>query len=232
MHRNGFRSYVVHGPLPEMGQLGRSRGEGSVSGECAHALAYGNATRPPLEVRPESNVTVLYCPWYWNSRTTSATSWANPLNITAMKEFTSWAMAFPGQMGLYDYPDSWVHGRAERLKFLAKRGAKVFYACGGNGDLYQWVGARLLWDPWLNTEDLVEEFVQAYYGPAARPMGEYLRGKQQMIENVWSTRVNPFGDAGFLQKSAELLGSQTRRPAWQMTGPKCGSSPASPTNTL
>lgn len=169
------------------------------------ALAYGNTTRPPLETTPAPNVVVLYCPWYWNSRTTSAVGWANPLNLTAMKEFTAWAMRFPGQVGLYDYPDSWVHGQAERLKLLAKRGVRIFYACGGQGDLYQWVNARLLWDPFLNTEDLVEEFARAYYGPAAGPMGQYLRLKQDTIERRLVHSRDPFVDANFLQQSRDLM---------------------------
>jgi len=169
------------------------------------ALAYGNTTRPPLETKPNANVVVLYCPWYWTSRTTSATGWANPLNVTAMKEFTAWAMKFPDQIGLYDYPDGWFGGLAERLKFLAKRGVRVFYACGGHGDLYQWVNARLLWDPYLNTEDLVEEFVQAYYGPAADPMRDYLQLKQETIQRRLIHTREPFRDSEFLQRTAELM---------------------------
>ena len=169
------------------------------------SLAYGNTTRPPLETKPNANVVVLYCPWYWTSRTTSATGWANPLNITAMKEFTAWAMRFPDQVGLYDYPDGWFAGLAERLKFLAKRGVRVYYACGGHGDLYQWVNARLLWDPYLNTEDLVEEFVQAYYGPAADPLRDYLRLKQQTIERRLIHTREPFRDTEFLQQTVLLM---------------------------
>jgi len=170
------------------------------------ALAYSNSTRPPVDVKPESNVVVMYCPWYWNSRTTSAVSWANPLNVTAMKQFTAWAMLFPDQMGLYDYPGSWVYGQADRIKFLAKNNARVFYSCGGNGDLFQWVNANLLVDPFLDTEVLVTEFVKVYYGPAAGPMRRYLDLKRKTIErNLVHTRY-PFKDLAFLQKTKELMG--------------------------
>jgi hypothetical protein len=81
----------------------------------------------------------------------------------------------------------------------------VFYACGGHGDLYQWVNARLLWDPYLNTEELVEEFLGAYYGPAADPMREYLRRKQETIERRLIHSRDAYRDAGFLQKTAELM---------------------------
>jgi len=169
------------------------------------AIAYANATRPPVEVKPESNVVVMYCPWYWNSRTTSAVGWANPLNVTAMKEFMAWAMMFPDQMGLYDYPGSWVFGQADRIKFLAKHGARVFYACGGHGDLYQWMGARLLWDPFLNPEDLMAEFVAAYYGGAAEPMRRYLLLRQETIARNLVHCRHPFRDAAFLRETRDLM---------------------------
>jgi len=122
-----------------------------------------------------------------------------------MKEFTAWAMMFPGQMGLYDYPGSWVFGQADRIKFLAKHGARVFYACGGHGDPYQWVGARLLWDPLLNTEDLVSEFVDAYYGPAAEPMQRYSLLRRDAIARNLVHRRYPFRDAAFLRETGELM---------------------------
>lgn len=168
------------------------------------ALAYSGSTQPPVNVRPESNVVVMYCPWYWDSRTTSAVTWASPLNITAMKEYMAWTMMFPDQMGLYDYPGAWVYGQADRLKFLAKNDARVFYSCGGRGDLFQWVNANLLWDPLLNTEDLVNEFIDAYYGPAAAPMRRYQRLRQEAIErNLKHTRY-PFRDADFIRETREL----------------------------
>jgi len=168
------------------------------------ALAYSGSTQPPVNVKPESNVVVMYCPWYWDSRTTSAVTWASPLNITAMKEYMAWAMMFPDQMGLYDYPGAWVYGQADRLKFLAKNNARVFYSCGGRGDLFQWVNANLLWDPLLNTEDLVSEFIDAYYGPAAEPMGRYQRLRREAIEkNLKHTRY-PFRDADFIRETREL----------------------------
>jgi len=168
-------------------------------------LAYGRSTHPPVEVRPESNAVVMYCPWYWNSRSTSAVTWASPLNITAMKEFMAWTLKFPDQMGLYDYPGSWVHGQADRIKFLAKNKSRVFYSCGGNGDLFQWVNARLLWDPFLDTEKLIDEFVRAYYGTAAEPMRTYLRLRQVAIETRCAHTRDFFGDAAFVRKTRQLM---------------------------
>ena len=169
------------------------------------ALAYIHTVKPPAEVKAESNVVIMYCPWYWNSRATSAVTWANPLNITAMKEFMAWAMAFPSQVALYDYPGGWVKGQADRLKFLAKNNARVFYACGGSGDLYQYVNTRLLWDPFLNTEDLINEFVTAYYGPAAEPMREYRQIRQDAIDRHFMHGRDLFKEPSLIHETRRLM---------------------------
>ena len=174
------------------------------------AIAYGGSTQPPVEVAPEPNVVVMYAPWYWNSRTTSAVTWANPLNITAMKEFMAWAVRLPDQMALYDYPGAWVQGQADRIKFLAKNNVRVFYSCGGRGDLFQWVNVRLLWDPFLNTEDLIDEFVRAYYGPAAGPMAGYLRLRQDAIDRSFVHDRDAFSRPDFVARTRELMREASR----------------------
>lgn len=169
------------------------------------ALAYGENTKAAVSTIPESNVVILYCPWLWNSRATSAVSWANPQNITAMKEFMDLAMRFPGQIGVYDYPGNWVQGQAERIKFLARNNARVFHGNGGSGDLFQWVSINLLWDPFLDIEPLIDEFVAAAYGPAAGPMREWERIKQRAIdENVVHTR-DPFTTPEFINAGRKAL---------------------------
>ena len=144
--------------------------------------AYINTVKPPVRVEPESNVTVMYCPWFWDSRASSDVSLASPLNVTAMKELMAWVMRFPGQVGAYDYPGSSVWGTAERVKLYAKHGIRVIYFNGPRSDLLQWINSRLVWDPFLDTEKLEAEYVRAFYGPAAEPMGGYLRLRREAIE--------------------------------------------------
>lgn len=143
---------------------------------------YIETVKPPLRVKPESNVVLMYCPWFWDSRATSDVSLASPLNITAMKELMAWCMRFPGQVGAYDYPGACVHGTANRVKLCAKHGVRVIYFNGPRGDLLQWINSQLIWDPFLDPETLQDEYVQAFYGPAAEPMGEYLRLRREAIE--------------------------------------------------
>jgi len=144
--------------------------------------AYGGTVKPPVGIKPEPNVVVMYCPWFWNSRAWSEVSLDSPLNITAMKEFLGWVMRFPGQVGVYDYPGDCVFGTAERTKLYAKHGVRVAYYNGPRGSLLHWINSQLLWDPWKDVETLLAEFLAAHYGPAAEPLGEYLRLRRDTIE--------------------------------------------------
>ncbi|MFQ5808514.1 MAG: DUF4838 domain-containing protein, partial [Armatimonadota bacterium] len=144
--------------------------------------AYIETVKPPVRVEPESNVVIMYCPWFWDSRATSEVSLDSPLNVTAMKELMAWLVRFPGQVGAYDYPGAAVWGTAERVKLYAKHGMRVIYFNGPRSDLLQWINSQLIWDPFLDTEKLEDEYVRAFYGPAAGPMGEYLRLRRETME--------------------------------------------------
>ncbi|MBM4047642.1 MAG: DUF4838 domain-containing protein, partial [Planctomycetes bacterium] len=156
------------------------------------SLGYGDTVKPPLRVKPESNVVVLYCPWFWNSRTSSAVSFDHPLNVVAMKELMGWLLTCPGRVGLYDYPGSFAYGAAQRVKLYARHGVRHIYFNGPSGDRLHWLAGRLIWHPFLDTEALHDEFVQAYYGPAAAPMGELFRLEQEAVERFSHHRRSAF----------------------------------------
>lgn len=134
------------------------------------ASAYLQTVKPPRRVMPAPNVCVLYSPWFWNSRASSATTLASPLNVTAMRELMGWLTCAPQQVGIYDYPGSYAWGTAERIKQYARLGIRDVYFNGLSGDLTLWLGGRLTWDPLLDTTPLVREFCTASYGPAADAM--------------------------------------------------------------
>lgn len=174
-------------------------------GKQALTLAYLGTVKPPRSVAPASNVTVAYAPWYWTSRGSSAVGFAHPLNMVAAREIDDWVRAFPGQVGLYDYPGDWVYGTAERIRFMAHHGGRWVYLNGPQGDLLQWVSARLLWDPFLDLDALVDEFTSAYYGPAAAPMRAYLRLEREVVTRRARESRDVFVDAEFVRRSPELM---------------------------
>jgi hypothetical protein len=133
-------------------------------------LAYMGTVKPPRATGLESNVLVMYSPWYWTSRATSATALEAPFNVKAGEELTAWAARFPDQVGVYDYPDDWAWGAAARVQDYAGLGIRWVYMNGPRGNLLHWLSSQLLWDPGRDPEALAREFIEASYGPAAGPM--------------------------------------------------------------
>ena len=157
--------------------------------------------RPPIETKPESNVRVMYAPWYWESRISSAVSLNHPLNQTAFDEFTGWVQAAPNQVGVYDYPGGFVFGTAERIKLYARNGVRWIYFNGGDGEMFHWVASQLLWDPDLDTWALIKEFTKAFYGPAAPIMDAYLEVRKETIDRCALHNMVIFDDPAFVEKA-------------------------------
>lgn len=137
--------------------------------------AYLQYVKPPLETAPAENVVVLYAPWFWNSRGTSHGTFEHPLNMIAMNEFMGWTRRFPGQVGMYDYPGEEAFGTAARIKFFARHGVRHIYYNGARGDLLQWLGSELSWDPFQDVDPLLVSYCAARYGAASDPMLALLR---------------------------------------------------------
>jgi len=70
---------------------------------------------------------------------------------------------------------------AEDLRFLAEHKVNEVFEqgqaeCGGVGDLEQlraWLIGHLLWNPYQDQDQLINEFMQGYYGPAAPYLRQY-----------------------------------------------------------
>lgn len=168
-------------------------------------LAYMGTVNPPVDIHPESNVRVLYAPWYWDSRLSSAVSLNHPLNKTAFEEFSGWVQTAPGQVGVYEYPGNFVLGTAERIKLYARHGVRWIYFNGGDGELLHWVASKLLWDPTLDTEALIEEFTRVFYGPGAPIMNAHLKLRKQTIDRNALHSMVIFDDPRFLVESRKAV---------------------------
>jgi hypothetical protein len=142
--------------------------------------AYLETVKPSDYTKIESNVRLLYAPWFWNSRTTSAQSLNHPYNIISKEELTGWLLSHPGKVGLYEYPGSSIltlGGQVKRLRYYAKNNIDSIYFNMYPkmfSELFQYVCARLTWDPFLDSETLIDEFCSVFYGPAAEHFRKYL----------------------------------------------------------
>jgi len=101
------------------------------------------------------------------------------------------------------------------VKFFADHNVKGIFEQGAyttNGaemaELRAWVLAKLLWDPTQNGQELINEFIEGYYGPAATHIKAYL--------DVIHDAVEASGDwlGCFEKHTAKFLSLETLSKGW------------------
>jgi hypothetical protein len=148
-------------------------------------LAYQYTRKPPKLVKPRPNVIVQLC--------SIECSFSKPLADERNKPFrddiVGWSQIC-NRLYIWDYTTNFRHHimphpnlrvLGPNVKFFVDHNVKGIFEQGAyttNGaemaELRAWVLAKLLWDPSRSGDQLVEEFLEGYYGPAAPYMKKYL----------------------------------------------------------
>ena len=157
-------------------------------------LAYSPTAPAPRFARPRDNVMVRFCP--------AQACRAHPLAVDCGDSWQlanlmgAWAEKCP-QMYVYDYvvnfanilrPFPNFHTLQPNIQFYIKNKVKGIYSQGpGGGDsefaaMRSYLMARVLWDPYCDFEAEMKDFLQAYYGPAGEPIGQYIQMMRQKVE--------------------------------------------------
>jgi hypothetical protein len=148
-------------------------------------LAYLDTYQPPKNVRPRDNVAIQLC--------TDRHAWSRPfLTVTETENFQTamkaWA-AIGATMHIWDYTVNFSHYVVPMpnmpvvtpdIRFYIEHNARGVMLQGNyqspgsaDGPLRCWVWAKQLWDPSLDTQALMRDFVYGYYGEAAEPLWQY-----------------------------------------------------------
>ncbi len=158
-------------------------------------LAYQYTRTPPPRIRPRSNVTVRLC--------SIESDFSKGLDSSGNADFRDnlrqWHAIAPklavwnyvANYGNYLIPHpNWRH-LASDLRFMAANGVTGVFEQGVFGakdavelaPLRAWLLSRLLWNPALDQNRLIDEFLAGYYGAAAAPyLREYLELTQREVE--------------------------------------------------
>jgi len=165
--------------------------------------AYTEATsRPPEKILPDPNVMVAYCP-YPPSANCQSHGFDCPKNQQALEELKGWLKKCPNQIYVFDYPRGYkvwyepygsFYAMARKEKLYASLGVKGVYLCvvpENFHDLFMFVQGRLLWDPKVDVEPLVDDFMSAYYGAAAPAIRDYFNFMHHEID---SRQVHQMGE--------------------------------------
>jgi len=139
-------------------------------------IAYSVVESPPKRVKLPRNVGVVI--------TQDVAQWHDPEYRKTDKEFAAaWARA-AGAFGTYDYtgltwmmPRVYPHAMADSLRFYDSIGAVAvtneafptwWYAAP-----QMYLRAKLMWDPKLDTDALLDEFYTGFFGPANAEMKRF-----------------------------------------------------------
>jgi hypothetical protein len=156
-------------------------------------LAYQYTRKPPKITKPRPNVIVRLC--------SIECSFSKPLSDERNKKFrddiVGWSKIC-NRLYIWDYTTNFRHYLlphpnlrvlGPNVKFFVDHNVKGLFEQGAYqsygaemAELRAWVLAKLLWNPTLDGQKLIDEFITGYYGPAAPHIKEYLDITHDAVE--------------------------------------------------
>ena len=156
-------------------------------------LAYQYTRKPPEYVKPRHNVIVRLC--------SIECSFSKPLADERNKAFRDDIVGWSeicNRLYVWDYTTNFKHHimphpnlrvLGPNVKFFVDHNVKGVFEQGAyttNGaemaELRAWVLAKLLWDPTRDGQELIDEFIDGYYGAAGPHIKAYLKLTHDAVE--------------------------------------------------
>ncbi len=157
-------------------------------------LAYQSTAKPPKNLRPHANVIVWLCSdahgfgpaTHYISETPRFQQYLQGWkDLGATISIWEYVTYFGTNQHTAPLPN--LHVVGEDLRWLAKQGVQGMLLQGclwgpaDRGHLRSWVWAKQMWNPSLDTDDLIRDFTYGYYGKAAEPILAY----ENLSHNLW-----------------------------------------------
>ena len=178
------------------------------------ALAYSPFSEPPPQQHPPAdNVVVTFCPYSWGGARSQAHPLEDPVNQVALGHFRGWLdLLGPRQMIGFEYtriypfplyPNVMIDASIGNLRLYAAH-PEVFAVTWAGlpyfsfADLHNYVIDRLVWDPEGDVAGWISGFMDAYYGPAAAFMKDYLKLLRETVRGKPHYQPAPYYAAGLL----------------------------------
>ncbi len=158
-------------------------------------LAYQYSRKPPQHIKPRPNVIVRLC--------SIECCFSHPLSTCDSAENTRFREDIIGwskmcnRLHVWDYVTNFAHyimpfpnlySLQPNIKFFIDHNVKGIFEEGnyhGGGEfaeLRSYIMARCLWNPDCNWKKEMNAFLQAYYGPAAGPIRQYIALLHQKVQ--------------------------------------------------
>ncbi len=185
------------GPLIHFVNQVAERIEREYPGFMVETLAYSRSLQPPKTIRPRSNVIIRLASLHadvghpvnseWNKDThQSFMQWSN---ISSQIMVWKYVTNFYGY--LLPHPN-WSHFATDLQFYAANKVSGVFLegthrtnnAVGDFAPLRIWLMSKLMWNPHANQSELMDEFLQGYYGAAGPHLRAYLDLGEQAYQKT------------------------------------------------
>jgi len=155
-------------------------------------LAYQYSRQAPKVVRPAGNVQVMLCTIELNR---SMPIEADPSSRQFLQDIVDWG-EISRNIYLWDYtvnfnhhvsPFPNLHVLQPNIRFFVRHGARQHFQQSNTGaghefsELKHYLLARLLWNPDVDGDATVKEFLDGYYGAASPWIANYIAGLQGAV---------------------------------------------------
>ena len=181
-------------------------------------LAYQYTRKPPALVKPRPNVIIRLC--------SIECSFSKPLTDERNQKFRDDIIGWSkicDRLYIWDYTTNFRHYvlphpnlrvLGPNVKFFVEHGVKGIFEQGAYqsyasemAELKGWVLAKLLWNPALDGQELINEFIDGYYGPAGKHIRAYLELIHDEVDRT-QDRLGCFSPetAGFLVVRYDVQG--------------------------
>jgi hypothetical protein len=149
-------------------------------------LAYMTHAWPPESFRLEPSVAVQFC--FAGNRTQYARggyendlaalkAWADESRESGRPLYLWLYYCFPvevAQNGKFNcFPGFFAHTIGEQFRLFDRYGIRGFFHCGYGQDVEAYVTYKLMDDPTLDVDTLLDEYFAGLYGPAAKPLRDF-----------------------------------------------------------
>lgn len=185
-------------------------------------LAYQYTRNPPKSIRPRQNVVVRFCSIECCFAHDFKTC---PQNQLFMKDMQIWSGLAP-HIYIWDYVVNFGHYLMPYPNFqVLQSNIKSFkehkaigimeqaaYQSGGGefAELRSYLIAKLLWNPDVNTKDVIDEFMYGYYGRSGKFVRQYFDLLQGQVTpdthiGLSTDPANPLFSEAFVDQSAAIF---------------------------
>ena len=150
-------------------------------------LAYEYTRKAPANIKPRKNVNIMLCSIEVRRDRPIATA-DDSMCISFVKDVKAWGM-IANDIIVWDYviqfnnlisPFPNLQVLQPNLQFFAENGVTAMFEQGNReiggefAELRTYLISKLLWDPYANSDTIINDFLKGYYGAAGKHIRQYI----------------------------------------------------------